>query len=241
MKTNYNFINWNSEKTVVLTTGLLGSIEKSKSLIPIIEFFKSKYFSVFAFDMFWHWKSEWNIEDFTLSKVYNQLLEIKNLLEKKWKKIDILYWVSASALPIIKFWIENKIEKIILRSPAIEMYAKRNRELWLEKMLEWKKNWKIKLWEDYNTWEAIFFKYKFILDVLENFHCISFSNSISEIFIWSGKEDLEVPYFELKILEKKYKNISVKIYSWEKHSFSQEWMKKFILDIEKFLRDTWKN
>jgi hypothetical protein len=235
MKTNFNFINSNKKETVVLTTGLLWSVEKSKSLKSVIDYFKEKQFSIYAFDMYAHWKTEWNIEDFTLSKVYNQLFEIKKYLEENWKQICILYWVSASALPLIKFWIEHKVNKIILRSPAIEMYAKRNRELWLEKMLEWKKNWKIELWKDFKTWESIYFKYKFILDVLENFHCISFSNWITKIFIWSWKEDLEVPFYELNILAKKNKNISLIWYKWEKHSFSEEWMKKFIKDIDNFL------
>ena len=235
MKTNFDFIN-NDKKTVVLTTGLLWSIEKSKSILPIIDFFNKKLYSIYAFDMYWHWKSEWNIEDFTLSKVYKQLYEIKRYLEQKWKTIDILYWNSASALPLIKFWIENKIEKIILRSPAIEMYAKRNRELWLEKMNEWKKNGKIALWKDYETWEDIYFKYKFILDVLENFHCMNYDNWETKIFIWSWKNDLEVPYFELKVLSKKYKDIFLKLYKNEKHSFSEEWIKKFLEDIEEFLK-----
>ena len=239
-KTNYELIKSidpNEKKSVILTTWLLWAIDRSKSLKWVVEYFKKESYNILLFDMFAHWWSEWKIENFTLSLVYKQVLEMIELLEEKWKNVEVLYWVSASSLPILKAGLDKKIDSVILRSPAIEMYAKRNRELGLDKMTEWRKEWKIKLWNDYNTWEPIFFKYKFILDTLENFHNLDLDNQYTNILLWSWKEDMEVPFFELRALYKRYKNINLRWYLKEWHSLSEGAVQKFVKDIDIFLKE----
>lgn len=44
--------------------------------------FNEAWFLTICFDIFWHWKSEWKIEDLTLSICLKQLEEMKNIFLK---------------------------------------------------------------------------------------------------------------------------------------------------------------
>lgn len=231
-KINYRYEKKDLEKWVILTHWLWWSIE-SWSLKAVENLFQKNNFTTLSFDIMWHWKSEWNIEDLTLTKIYKKIIEFIEFLEDEWVKDIYLYWVSLSSIPMVKAWIDKKIKKVFLRSPALEMYAKRNRELWLEWFSQWKKDWRISVWKNYQTWWEMFLKYKFITDVLENFHRFDFYSDETKVFLCSWAKDIEVPIFELRFLVKAFKNFDLKEVKWEEHSFSKDWVEvllKYILE-----------
>jgi len=231
-KINYRYEKkW--DKWVILTHWLWWSIE-SKSLKSVENFFKEKDFSTLSFDMVGHWESEWDIQDLTLTKIYKKIVDFINFLKKEWIKDIYLYWVSLSAIPIVKAWIDEKIKKVFLRSPALEMYAKRNRELWLDWIDEWEKNWKIFISKNYKTGWEIYLKYSFMEDLLENFHRFDFYSQNTDVFICSWTVDIEVPIKELRFLLKYNKNFDLKELIWEWHSLSENW-------VVKMLDYIWKN
>ena len=232
-KINYRYEKKSGWKWVILTHWLWWSIE-SWSLKAVENLFEKNGFSTLSFDIMWHWNSEWDIEDLTLTKIYKKVIEFIEFFENEWIKDIYLYWVSLSAIPIVKAWIDKRIKKVFLRSPALEMYAKRNRELWLEWFSQWKKDWRIVIWKNYKTWWDMVLKYKFITDVLENFHRFNFYSDDTKIFICSWTDDIEVPIFELRYLVKAFKNFDLKEVRGEWHSFSKDW-------VEILLEYIWKN
>ena len=230
-QTNYEFEYLeNSQNAIILTHGLTSSIQW-KSLQTIKNYFKNKWLSTLSIDMYAHWNSIWNFEDFNLSKVFEQLKEWYDFLKSKNIDNIYIYAVSISALPAIKLWLNKSIKKVFLRAPAIEMYAKRCRELWLNKLNDWKRDWIIKVWKNYKTWWDLLLKYEFITDLLDNFNNLNLNSKDTKIFIWAWINDNEVLIDEIRSLSNQFENIDL----WEfeqTHNFSDQAILDYIKKID---------
>lgn len=231
MKTNYRLkIKW--KYGIIITHWLLSNIEK-KSIKIIEKLFQKNNISTLVFDIYAHGKSEWKIEDLTLSNCYFQIQEMNNIFEKNNITCKYLYGTSFSTLAILKFWNNLKsITDIFLKTPVFDYLNKRLKELWEEKMKIWKEKWIIKVMDWFNSKADIYQKYDFILDCEKNFVNL-LENNKKNLFLWAWIYDEEVDINELENL--KNKNIILKKYNdW--HRFSEENTKLFSEDIINYLK-----
>lgn len=231
MKTNFRFKkNW--KKWVIITHWLLSHIEKD-SIKSIENIFFDAWFSTICFDIFWHWKSEWKIEDLTLSLCFEQIKEMKKIFLENEISCEVVYWTSFSTLPILRFWNEeNEVKNIFLKVPVFNYREKRERELWPSNIEKWKKEWIIEIIPSENWKPAIFSKYIFLKDFDENFSEI-FSKNTKNIFVWAWINDEEVLIDDLREKEKLWKIFLKEYEDW--HRFSDKNQEKFCLDIKKYL------
>ena len=78
----------------------------SKTIVSLEKIFNKMWISTISFDIYWHWKSDWDILNLTLSDCFNQIKEVNNIFKNEKILCKYVYWVSFSTLAILKFWNE---------------------------------------------------------------------------------------------------------------------------------------
>ena len=193
------------------------------------------WISTLIFDIIWHWKSEWDINNVIFSDVYNQWNEMINELFKKWIYNIITCGTSFSALPMLKLWNDVKeVNQIILRSPIINNYRqKKENELWIEKMKEWESNWTIETLEANQFRWAVSQPYNILADYDENFASILNENTKSLIiWAWTKDEEIDINYLN------KLRNNNINILEYtEWHIFSIQSIEDFTYEILKIINN----
>ena len=238
METNVCFTESSSGKSrecAIITHWMWGSIE-NQSLLMIRDAFVDSNISVYSFDLFWHGHSQGDIQDMTLSKCYEQAIQIIRRCRDEWYNKIYLYGTSVSSLPILKAWIEEKVNKVLLKSPIIDYYEKRLVDLWKEKMELWKKENSIVLPDKLWMTEWTIMKYDFMADYLEKFEDIFVKNSTIKCFICSGNNDEEVPIEKLEKLVRENTYYKLNILD-ETHKFSKDWISEFIVNSLNFIKN----
>jgi len=237
MKTNYRLIKkWNI--WAIITHWLLSSIDKSNSLKEIENMFNKLNISTITFDLFWHWKSDWTIENLTLTDCYNQINNMNLILKKNNIETKYLYWTSFSSLPILKYWLDNNfINSVFLKVPVLNFYEKRKNDLWgEEKMKEWELKWIIQTLINPKTNEPIYQKYDFMIDYLNNFANIIDNLNNKKIYIFAWIYDKWLPLNNFKNIISNKKNIFLKEFE-EQHHFSTKSSKQISEFIFNLIKD----
>lgn len=196
-----------------------------------------------SMDMYAHGLTSWDHYNFTLSKVYNQLVFLySHLKEQGYDKVS-LHWVSASSPAVLKLATNYAVEKILLRVPVVNPYEKRQRELWSIKMKKWKQDWEIEVFQD-NNWEPVIHSYRFIDDVLEHFSNISYKDVSGKLHIVWWASDTEVPSKELEAFVDRLRDdhwedkASLILYENQEHVFKSEIkpnIQDFFAEADEFL------
>lgn len=207
----------------------------NSSINEFAKILQKAWFSTLIFDMIWHWWSEWNINNVTLTDVYNQWMNMNELLYKKGIECIATHWISFSTLAMLKSGNDTDSVKHIILRGFIENYRKkREKELWQEWMKKWKEEWKIKVLDaNQFRWE-VFQNYGFLEDYDKNFSDI-LKNNTKNLIIWAGVDDSEVDVEKLRKLE--WNNIHLLEYPKEWHIFSSDWVKKFANDVLSILQN----
>ncbi len=219
---------WN----IVLLSHWFWSHKERSAYLSLEEYFTKAWMWICRFDFFGHGESDGDFFDITISKAFENVVDVRRHLQTHyWFSSYALFWSSFGGNVVLNVVHQypSTYAFVLAKCPVSDYKKQKVRTLWLEAIEEREKTWSHVFIKDYNTPTPVSYDF---FDELDRYNVHDFIDKLDlPVFLIHGDQDDCVLVDQSIKTANLCPQVTLHIQAWAGHAFNWPWEKEVVSQL----------